>query len=293
MAVIDNGTVSRAATMLNMSQPAMSKLIAFLEDDTELSLFDRVKGRLVPTEQALLFYEEAERILGGVQQLENAVDAIHRQKQDRISVGVLPALADSYIHAATSNFLNRQPNVFCSVQSRSSHLIVEWLTARKLDVGLVGSATASPFVVHEPIMKRPMLCIMPIGHPLSDREVVTPSDIETTPFISFNNDSFIVHQFTEMFERYNIKPNVVLTSNSASIICKYVANGLGISLMHPFVAHGLMDKLVLKRFEPAVHDSFQLCRRKDTRNVQLVDTFVECIHRTELEISASLEKALN
>src|SRR4051812_8483162 len=48
-AVIENGTVSRAAEMLHISQPAMSKLIAHLEADTGLKLFDRVKGRLAPT----------------------------------------------------------------------------------------------------------------------------------------------------------------------------------------------------------------------------------------------------
>jgi DNA-binding transcriptional LysR family regulator len=47
-AVIEYGTVSRAAEMLNVSQPAMSKLIAHLEEDTGLRLFDRLKGRLAP-----------------------------------------------------------------------------------------------------------------------------------------------------------------------------------------------------------------------------------------------------
>jgi DNA-binding transcriptional LysR family regulator len=58
-AVIEYGTVSRAAEMMNVSQPAMSKLIAHLEEDTGLRLFDRVKGRLVPTRRGMRLYEES------------------------------------------------------------------------------------------------------------------------------------------------------------------------------------------------------------------------------------------
>ena len=67
--VIENGTVSRASQLLNISQPAMSKLIAHLEADTGLRLFDRVKGRLAPTEHAMRLYEEVGRIFAGVRQL--------------------------------------------------------------------------------------------------------------------------------------------------------------------------------------------------------------------------------
>ena len=65
-AVIENGTISRAAVLLSISQPSMSKLIAHLEQDTGLKLFDRVKGRIAPTEQAMRLYDEVERIFGGV-----------------------------------------------------------------------------------------------------------------------------------------------------------------------------------------------------------------------------------
>jgi DNA-binding transcriptional LysR family regulator len=58
-AVIEHGTVSAAAAMLHVSQPAMSKLIAHLETDAALRLFDRAKGRLTPTEQGMRLYAES------------------------------------------------------------------------------------------------------------------------------------------------------------------------------------------------------------------------------------------
>src|ERR1700720_690729 len=89
-AVIENGTISRAAEILHVSQPAMSKLIAHFEFDTGLKIFDRHKGRLAPTENGMRLYNEIDRIFAGIRQVENAVDVIRREEQGRISIGVLP-----------------------------------------------------------------------------------------------------------------------------------------------------------------------------------------------------------
>ena len=77
--MIEHGTVSTAAAVLHVSQPAISKLIANVEADAALHLFDRFKGRLTPTEPGIRLYAEVDRIFSGVQQVENAVDAIRRQ----------------------------------------------------------------------------------------------------------------------------------------------------------------------------------------------------------------------
>lgn len=66
MAVVKAGTVSRAAEVLRISQPAASKLIQDLEADTSLHLFERESGRLVPTGRGMRLYEEVERILSSV-----------------------------------------------------------------------------------------------------------------------------------------------------------------------------------------------------------------------------------
>src|SRR6185312_6541071 len=143
-AVIENGTISRAALMLHISQPAMSKLIAHMEADTGLRLFDRLKGRVAPTEQAMRLYEEVDRIFAGVRQVANAVDAIRREAQGRLAVGVMPALAGSFIQRATSGFLQSHPNVFCLVQSLSSQWVVDRMVMKKLDFGVVSAGIDNP-----------------------------------------------------------------------------------------------------------------------------------------------------
>lgn len=272
-AVIENGTVSRAAELLNISQPAMSKLIAHLEFDTGLKLFDRLKGRLAPTDNGMRLYEEVDRIFAGLRQVENAVDAIRREDQGRISIGVMPALSGSFIQQVTTGFLKDRPNVFCSVQARSSERIVDWVIARKLDIGLVTEGITNPYVNLETIMEQPMVCVMPLDHPLTAKRVVKPKDLHNIPFVSFPPDSGIGHRVAAVLEAHGASPQTVIVANWAATVCELVAGGLGVSLVHPLIASELQPRLAARPFTPDVLDSYQLCRSPDSRNAQLVEAY--------------------
>jgi DNA-binding transcriptional LysR family regulator len=287
-AVIESGTVSRAALILNVSQPAMSKLIAHLEEDTGLKLFDRVKGRLAPTERGMRLYEEIDRIFAGLRQVENAVDVIRREEQGQLLVGVMPALSGSFIQQATMNLLKQRPNVFCSVQSRSSQWIVDWLVTRKLDVGLISSRIDNPYIATEPLMEHPLVFIMPRGHPLARKSLIRPDDLHDVPFISFARESYTGQRIRPVLEAYGVRTNVVLVASVSPTLCEFVAAGLGVSLVHPLMISGMQDRLAVRRFEPEVQLDFQLCRIRDSRNADLVDAFVQEARATAERISRTM-----
>jgi DNA-binding transcriptional LysR family regulator len=290
-AVIENGTISRAAELVNISQPAVSKLIANLELDSGLTLFDRKKGRLLPTEHAMRLHEEISRIFAGVRQVENAMDVIRREEQGRVSVGVMPALAGSFIQRTTMEFLKNRSTVFCSVQSLSSQLIVEWLVTKKLDVGIIEPGLNNPYLVIEPLMEHALVCIMPLDHPLTDKDQIEPQDLDQVPFISLNPDNYFAHRLDVMFQGYGVQPQIVLVANIMPTLCQFVAAGLGVSLVHPLVLSGLEHKVAVRRFVPDILFNFQVGRSADNRNAQLVDAFVEELRTTVDQISSSILSA--
>jgi DNA-binding transcriptional LysR family regulator len=288
-AVIEAGSLSGAANLLHVSQPAMSKLIAHLESDTGLRLFDRVKGRLSPTENALLLHDEVGRIFSGMRQVESAIEAIRRERFRRLAVGVMPALSNSFIQRATSQFLVGHESVFCLINSLPSHWIVDWLASRKLDIGLVGNFVHNPYVALEPLMEQPLVCIMPPAHPLSAKRSIKPSDLHQIPFVAFHREySDIGRRVDDMFDAYGVKAHIVLVSNVAPTVCEFVASGLGVSLVHPLMASGLETRLIARRFEPSIPDSFQLCYNTRARSPQLIERFADAVRTTATEVSRSL-----
>lgn len=287
-AVIEYGTVSRAAQALNVSQPAMSKLIAHLEADTGLSLFDRVRRRLVPTEDAMRLHDEVERIFSGVRQVENAVDAIRREKQGLLLIGAMPALAGNFVQRATMAFLAERPNVFCSVQPLWSQLIVERLVGRSLDVGLVSATVDNPYVTLEPLMEHPLVCILPLGHPLTARDCIQPADIEDAAFVGFNPDSYVGGKVQAILDRHDVKVRTAVIAGGAQTVCEFVAAGLGVSLVHPLMVSGLEGRLAIRPFRPQALYNFQIARSVDSRNARLVDAFVQKLRDTAVQVSKSL-----
>jgi DNA-binding transcriptional LysR family regulator len=287
-AVIENGSISSAAQMVHISQPAMSKLIAHFEADTGLKLFDRLKGRLAPTECGMRLYKEINRIFAGVRQVENAAEAIRREEGGKLVVGVMPALSGSFIQRAMTGFLKDRRNMFCSVQSLGSVWIVDWLVARKLDVGLVSARIENPYVTLEPLMEHPLVCIMALDHPLVAKSQIEPQDLDQIPFVGFNPEGDIGHRVEVMFEAHGVKAQIVLVTNAAPTLCEFVAAGLGVSLIHPLMLSGLEHRIAVRRFAPEILFNFQLCRSADCRNAQLVDAFAQEVRVTAAQISRSM-----
>ncbi len=285
-AVIENGTVSRAAEALYVSQPAMSKLIAHLEFDTGLRLFDRVKGRLVPTEQALRLHDQVDRIFAGVRQVENAVDAIRREEQGNLAIGVIAPLAGFFIQRTSTAFLAERPGVFCSIEMLSSQRTVERLIARNLDIGLVSGAFENPNVIFEPLMEHPLVCIMAPDHPLARKSLVDAGDLEDVPFVGFHPNTY----FSSLIERSldGVRLNLVLAADVAPTLCEFVAAGLGVSLVHPLMASGFRERLAVRRFAPEIPYTFQLARSPDSRNVKLVEAFAQKVRGMAVEISEAM-----
>lgn len=287
-AVIENGTTSRAAELLNISQPRISKLIADLESDTNLKLFDRIKGRLAPSRHAMRLYSEIERIFAGVRQVENAITAIRREEQSRLAVGVMTALAGSFIQRATTKFLGGHKNVFCSIHALTSELILDWLITRKLDVGLVSARVDNPYLILEPLLKLPLVCVMTPEHPLAVKKLIEPQDLENIPFLGFPPDTYVGRLIDQMLRTYKVLPATVLTSNVSTTLSEFAAAGTGVALVHPLMVAGLEHRLTARPFEPEIPFHFQLCRAADSQSAELVDSFADEVRKTATRITRSL-----
>jgi DNA-binding transcriptional LysR family regulator len=290
-ALIEFGTVSRAAEAVAISQPAASKLLVHLESDTGLKLFDRRKGRLTPTAQGLRLYEEIDRIFAGVRQVESAIAVVRREAQGRLVVGVLPALEGPLIQRATLNFLKRNPNVYCSIQSHGSRSIAESVLTRQFDVGIVSARIDNPNVVTESLLEHPLVCIMPIGHPLARLKVVRPKHLSGIPFVSFTVDSYSGQKIASLFEKYNVNANVVLTATVGSTVCQFVAAGVGISLIHPLFIAGMESLVVARPFEPVTPFDFLLCFAREAHDAHLISDFVNEVKALATHLSDALTRS--
>lgn len=272
---MENGTVSAAAAALNVTQPAVSKLVSNLEHDTGLRLFDRLKGKLTPTEQGAHLYEEVDRVFAGLHQIERAIETVRREQKGRLLVGVLPALSGHFIQHVTMRFLESEAHVFVSLVVRGSPGLADWLVTRQVDVGILNARVEHPDLETEPFLAHPLVCIMPVGHPLCRKTIIGPDDLHDRPFVAFDESVEIRRTVDEVLASHGCEPRIVLKATTAPTLCEFVAHGLGLSLVHPLMAGPVKGRVAIRRFEPAIDNHFLLAKATKARNAGLVDLFIQ------------------
>ncbi len=288
-AVIECGTVSRAAEVLHISQPAVSKLLAHLEEDTELELFDRIKGRLIPSEHGMRLYKEIDRVFAGIKQIERAVDLIRREELGQISVGVMPALSGLFISDTNKRFLGGHGDAYISVVIRSSQFIVEWLLSKQVDIGLINRNTDNPYIECVPLRGGDLVCIAPRDHRFAAKQEIVPADIHGEPYIGFAADNRIRQKIESTLDVYGTRLNYIMDATLAPAVCEMVANGLGIAIVDPVFAFGQRDRLTIKPFLPSIASDLSLCWLRETRNRHLVDAYVEATRATVQDMRLAME----
>lgn len=278
MAVIETGTVSRAAEVLHISQPAASKLVHDLEADTGLELFDRESGRLVPTGPGMRLYQEVERIFGGVHQLARAVEAIRREEHGQLVVGVMPALSGQFISRALKGFLTRHPNVFVTVEARSSQYLAEAVLGNRLDVALVVTGFEHTSLRVEVIHSPPMAVVMPIGHPLSNKREIEARELADERFIAYSPAVLSRREVDAAFAEQGVKPNIVIEAQTSTTLAECVATGLGVTVADPLSMESVSHRVVMRPFRPIIDHQYRIVRPIRARDRSLLADFIQEVH---------------
>jgi DNA-binding transcriptional LysR family regulator len=143
-AVIDHQTVTEAARAMRLSQPAVSKLVATLEQDTRLALFRRDRRRLVPTEEGLILHRQAQAIFARLHDIERLSEELRNLAGGRLNIVTMMALGRTFLPDAMSAFLRERPAVVASLHVRSSRTVVDQIAAHQADLGFTMLASDDP-----------------------------------------------------------------------------------------------------------------------------------------------------
>jgi DNA-binding transcriptional LysR family regulator len=135
-AVMQTGSVSKAAELLGISQPAASKVLGHAESALGFRLFERIKGRLRPTAEAAILFVEAEKIQQGMGQVRSLAENLQRRPEGRLHIGCLPSLALSITPRAVKAFRRLHPTLTCQLETGHIDGLVRALRARRIDLAL-------------------------------------------------------------------------------------------------------------------------------------------------------------
>ncbi|MBP0437081.1 LysR substrate-binding domain-containing protein [Tianweitania sediminis] len=251
-ATMETGSVSRAAERLGVSQPAVSKLLRAFSDSCGFGLFVRSGGRLVPTQEARALATEVERMFSGTERVARLARALRNREWGEVSVAAPPALATRYLAHALAPLLSARPDLLFTLQSRNSPRIAELVAAQQIDIGLSVLPSDHPHVDAEIIMRFDMICILPAGHPMAERNAIALDDLRNEPFISLARDDCSLMTIDRAFQVRGVQKRTAIEVPLSETICGFVANGVGVSVVPPFVGLDYSPtQLVRRKLVPA------------------------------------------
>ncbi|MCW0344740.1 Octopine catabolism/uptake operon regulatory protein OccR [Pantoea ananatis] len=274
-AVMTSGNLTQAATLLQTSQPTVSRELARLERQLSLTLFERVRGRLQPTVQGLRLFEEVQRSWYGLDRIIDAAEGLRQFRQGELSVACLPVFSQSLLPPVCQTFLQRYPNVSLNIIPQESPLLEEWLSAQRYDLGITETQHAPAGTDRQALLTCDEVCVLPQHHRLTQRALLTPQDFAGENYVSLSRTDSYRQLLDALFHEQGVTRRMVMETHSAASVCAMVQAGVGISVVNPLTALDYADSgVVMRPFSVAVPFTVSLVRPQHRPASALVEAFV-------------------
>lgn len=235
-AVMTTGSVTEAANVLGLTQPAVSRLISALEAEVGFDLFVREYGRLQPTDEGKLFFQRAERVLSGIDELSDIARDIRFYRDGELRLLCTPQAGYTIFPLAIARFAQKYPLVRVNLQIIQRRDVGNVSRATEFDLGF----TAVPFDYPSLTMRRisylPAVAVVSNEHALAARNSLVMDDLGGESWIMLSSDNLLRSQIELAMAKKNIRPRFAIETSSPIAACKLVALGLGVSIVDPFSA---------------------------------------------------------
>ena len=237
-AVLTTGSLTGAANLLNISQPAASKALQQAENQLGITLFNRLRGRLHPTEQALLLRPRVEKIIRELHDLQRLTANFSRAESYPLRVTCTPTLAQALLPDATTLLRKAYPSATAELATRHSPEMCRSLSLRETDIGLTLQDAGHPELHQEPLCQGRLMVIAPPGR-WSAAELAQPLPVTALagePMVGIAVQDALGNMLQSHLMNVDPSPQISVWVQTYQLAYALVAQGAGLALVDPFTA---------------------------------------------------------
>lgn len=237
IAVAEQGSVTRAAQNLSISQSSITEAVKELETDLGVELFERHPRGLHITHNGHQFLRHATKILAGVS---DARRAFSQERQERtggkLNLGVTSLVAGYVLSDLLARYRRACPGVEVSAIEDNGSYLEHLLVGGELDVAVmvISNLRDRMALQAEIIETSPYRLWLPLGHPLVSADIISVADIAKEPLIMLTVDE-IEENTGKLLTALGARPHVAFRTRSVEAVRSLVATGAGIALLPDLV----------------------------------------------------------
>ncbi|WP_262690207.1 LysR family transcriptional regulator [Kordiimonas aestuarii] len=251
-AVYSTGSVSRAALVLNVSQPSVSKVLRHAEDGLGYALFDRVKGKMVPTPEAHALFVEVKTIHSQLTALESRARHLADGRSGHVRLAVMPALGLEVLPRAVAQFRHTYRDVTFEISTTHFSNILTALREQNCDIAVAFNPPPLAGVKRYKIGVGQIYCAHKAGE-FGGRKALRFLDLVGRDIIGIKDSGPLSQLVTKRAQDEGVTLDAVITVQTYYIASNLVAHGAGVSLVDHLTARaGAIKGLEFTPLSPAM-----------------------------------------
>jgi DNA-binding transcriptional LysR family regulator len=281
-AVYSSGSVTRAAEILSVSQPSVSKVLAHAEQQLGYALFDRVRGTLVPTPEANQLYSHVLNVNQSVDRLRHVAENLRAAEEGRVRIAATPAFGIDILPKAIASYREQHKDTIFTVETLHHDELASALLESRLDVGLAFDPENIPGISGEVLGHGKFVVLTPPGMEFGDKRQLSIEDLVGLSFINLDKRGPLGRLLSARIESSGVALDTVAHAETYQVAKALVAYGVGVTITDEVTAKssghdevrvwplvpGLKFRITALRLDKAPMS--MVCRR-------FVDHLVECL----------------
>lgn len=289
--VVEAGSITRAAELLFIQQPPLTRLLQGLEQEFGISLLERLPRGVVPTEAGEVLLQEARAVLARAAQLSAAMRRAAQGEQGRIRIGFTSSAAlHTFVPALLRRYRTIYPAVSTQLEESGSGELLSAVVAGELDVAFVRMRVKDmPELEMEKVLDEPMWVAVPAGHKLASQMAGQPlrlEDLSNEPFVLYRRRAGqgLYDAILGAYVRAGFSPHIVQEAPRLTSCLSLVGAGLGISIVPESMTRLGGDGVVFLPLDTATQLSapLYLARREDSHSSAIINMFCDLV-KTQLK----------
>ena len=296
------GSVSAAATLINVSQPAVTKTLQHAEAQLGFKLFRRVKGRLYPTPEATVLYREVGKVSHAIETVRTLArnrgpDAdrgnLKSGDQGHIRIAATPVLAQEVVPFAIHRFRADNPGITCAMETNHWKEVFDAILTNGVDVAFAAAAPDHPAIQQYPVHKGEMVVAFPKTL-APRRERVTLKDLAEYDFISLMESvNPVSNSLKKACEASQLNLKSVIQVQTNHVALWFVAQGAGVAVIDQYTAvKAPRDRIALRRLGPAIRFDITVLFAKDRPPSVYTEKFIKYFVAACEDMGASYERLI-
>lgn len=234
--VMTTGSATKAARLMNLTQPAISQSLRRLEQSAGLALFQRSGGKLLPTQEARALLAEVDRHFVGMEVIEQRLRSLRQFGVGRIRIASFPGVGVGFLPRVLADLTQERERTLVSLQIMGSPEVRKRILSNEAELGVVADDVSTSGIEATLFAHYFGVVALPAGHALARHKRITPAMLSRYPFIALNPEDSVSLRLDRICRQHGVELRTVVECPFTISQCELVRNQVGIALVNPITA---------------------------------------------------------